>query len=756
MVNKCCVPECRTGLTGNVSPEGVSRHKFPTDEVMHGRWMRAIPRKNWTPTKNAVVCSLHFRPSDFASRRADTNTSRGLQCQDLVKKILKPDAVPTVYSTLPSYFTKEKPPERSHTTRICARLEADNTRLQQANKKLLEAGKVTTLEELLLGMRDETLPGGIHTIIYDQRLVYANFILNKESGLKTVFSLAIYLDLSFDIHLDGKRLPLSSVSHLLSSDKITNTCTLANILAFVKAQSEKVPEQRFQIDTLVDSLATAIEEEFSLDESVNGKLLFLVEQLKLATMSPYRRRYSPSLLTLALMWENSSPSLYKQLIEENVLSLPSIRHLRTLSKAFSMDTGLTESTRSFLVARLKRLSERERHVVLIIDEIYTAQRVEYQSGKLSGYEGQQTTKTLLCFMVSSVASHYRDVVCLTPVVNLTSVVLHKMFLQVLQVLYSVGLTVVATSMDNFSANRKFYTELCGGVLKTSIPNPIDPKQPLFLLFDAVHNFKNIYNNFIGKRAFNCPPFLGSKIGYPTFKHIERMYTMEVGKPLKMAHKLNDKVMHPLSIEKTNVKLADAVFHESTINALEFYSSSHPEFADTVEFLKIVRKMWNITNVKTPKVGQKKRDDSRQVIRESTDENLHYLLDFAAWVKEWSGHSKLSLTQQTTAAVHQTCIALVELAKHMLEDRQFDYILLGQFQSDAIEERFGWYRQLSGANYFVSVRQVLEAEKSIRVRSLIKFSKMDINEAKSAMAEAVEEQGIVLKTEMVELLSALGP
>ena len=67
-----------------------------------------------------------------------------------------------------------------------------------------------------------------------------------------------------------------------------------------------------------------------------------------------------------------------------------------------------------------------------------------------------------------------------------------------------------------------------------------------------------------------------------------MYTMELGKRLKMAHKLKDKVMHPLSIEKTNVKLADAAFHESTINALEFYSKNdHPEFTDTAEFLNIV-------------------------------------------------------------------------------------------------------------------------------------------------------------------------
>ena len=48
------------------------------------------------------------------------------------------------------------------------------------------------------------------------------------------------------------------------------------------------------------------------------------------------------------------------------------------------------------------------------------------------------------------------------------------------------------------------------------------------------------------------------------------------------------------------------------------------------------------------------------------------------------------------------------------------MLLGCIQSDYLEGRFGWYRQLCGANYFNSVLQFLQAEKSIRIRSLVKM------------------------------------
>ena len=45
--------------------------------------------------------------------------------------------------------------------------------------------------------------------------------------------------------------------------------------------------------------------------------------------------------------------------------------------------------------------------------------------------------------------------------------------------------------------------------------------------------------------------------------------------------------------------------------------------------------------------------------------------------------------------------------------------MGKFSSDPIERRFGWFRQLSGANFYISCKQLFEAEKKIRVLSLIR-------------------------------------
>ena len=68
------------------------------------------------------------------------------------------------------------------------------------------------------------------------------------------------------------------------------------------------------------------------------------------------------------------------------------------------------------------------------------------------------------------------------------------------------------------------------------------------------------------------------------------------------------------------------------------------------------------------------------------------------------------------------------------ERNFDYVLLRHAQSDCIERRFGWYRQLNGANYYASVRQFVEAEKTIRLKSLIKFNNFSMTEIKKVFSE----------------------
>ena len=61
----------------------------------------------------------------------------------------------------------------------------------------------------------------------------------------------------------------------------------------------------------------------------------------------------------------------------------------------------------------------EKTVVLLIDEVYTAQRIEYSNGSFTGLtDNGHAAKTVLTLMVQSVCKNYKDVVCLIPVEKL--------------------------------------------------------------------------------------------------------------------------------------------------------------------------------------------------------------------------------------------------------------------------------------------------------------------------------------------------
>ena len=66
--------------------------------------------------------------------------------------------------------------------------------------------------------------------------------------------------------------------------------------------------------------------------------------------------------------------------------------------------------------------------------------------------------------------------------------------------------------------------------------------------------------------------------------------------------------------------------------------------------------------------------------------------------------------------------------------KFDYVLFRKAQSDPLEGRFGTDRQLAGGNYYAGTRQFLEAEKTIRIKSLIKYCNFSMAEIKCVFKE----------------------
>ena len=117
---------------------------------------------------------------------------------------------------------------------------------------------------------------------------------------------------------------------------------------------------------------------------------------------------------------------------------------------------------------------------------------------------------------------------------------------------------------------------------------------------------------------------------------------------------------------------------------------------------------------------RKRDELNMPLKKN--ENGHpgekLLVEAVEIFKAWKSSGNIGLTSETFTACIHTIGAIVELAHYLIDDSTIEYVLTGKLMSDPLEGRFGWYRQTNGGNFFMSVKQLLFAEKKIRCLALL--------------------------------------
>ena len=209
-------------------------------------------------------------------------------------------------------------------------------------------------------------------------------------------------------------------------------------------------------------------------------------------------------------------------------------------------------------------------------------------------------------MVNSIAGRYRDMVSMSPVPNLTADKMKTVWTNAMKLLTEIGFDPVTTITDGLSVNMKFFKSFGeSNSIPRFIPNPSAPEKRNYPMCDTVHLLKNLYGNLMNYGTFVCPTFDGTNSEIEaSFDHVVQVYNLELSMPIKLAHKLTDKVLDPSTLEKTNVQLANSFFHESTINALRYYANhGHPEFKGTADVLQIIRNWFNTVNVRSEFEGQ---------------------------------------------------------------------------------------------------------------------------------------------------------
>ena len=100
------------------------------------------------------------------------------------------------------------------------------------------------------------------------------------------------------------------------------------------------------------------------------------------------------------------------------------------------------------------------------------------------------------------------------------------------------------------------------------------------------------------------------------------------------------------------------------------------------------------------------------------------------MEKWSFYNRLltgfpaGVKPEVVCAYHSkrfmvlTLQAQTHSATDLLQEA-YEFINPAKFQSDPLEQRFLQYRQMSGGNFLVSIREVLNSKKTLLCKSLIK-------------------------------------
>ena len=666
----------------------------------------------------------------------------------LKKPKLASDAIPSQLPNCPSYMSQPTSTERSSRDSILLRKEELHiVKAMEASRKDFEeqqtrnnVSSITDLKQKLkieapwqMIMMDAKGTKGV-SISYIKHLDSSGSHIDCSLHINNDMMLTAYMHSVELEHVGKNALPM----HVNSLHQINEVCdTIMNMPAF------KTDVSNDAIDLTLKLIVTLL---LSLQRSLTKfapVISFVIEQLQLTTKRSLV--YSSEFLIFASIFQNLSPHGYRFLRNSGKIILPCLTTIRKVTLSSSVSPVNEQSEHNFMFYiknKYKALQPRDKTVCLLVDEIHLAPFFDYKGGNLVGaaYDSTKAATSAFVFMITSVFSDYKDVVHVLPSCKMTAIDLFKFLCKSLKSLETIGFRVISVITDNNAINRKAMSNFSSPPqLLTAYPHPCDSSRPLFFILDTVHIFKCIRNNWLNQKTEGkCLVFphfnfanvstsvtSDSQCAYASLSSLKQLHHLEVDSTIKYAYKLSAKALSPSNLERQNVKLVIQIFNEFVSHALHQLGGKFgiPHWQNTAAFIDLIKTWWDIVNVCTPNKGDRLKNNYQKPIIGDNTESKEFLKQFLDWLLQWDKmvHTSGKLTKETFSALKHTTQALLEISHYCLQELGARYVLLGKFQTDSLEARFGQYRQLAGGKYDVSLRQVYECEKKLRLLSVLQLS-----------------------------------
>jgi hypothetical protein len=234
--------------------------------------------------------------------------------------------------------------------------------------------------------------------------------------LRFIIFVRVRNDLSVDVYKGQLRVSKHSLQWILGKDnKLSYWAQQDSLISHFDAYSTDatfpVNDQVALVEQALTELHNLVNDSDKCDADVADGLQFLSEQICLPFMK--QKHCSCVFISIAFRFFAVSLSVYNRL-RDTVLTLPNVSYLKRLSSVLSVSGGLNDSDShiTYLKQKAELIQPRERHVMLLLDEIYVQPRATYKGGHVIGMAVNsplEQATTVQTFMLCSLLSSNKDV-----------------------------------------------------------------------------------------------------------------------------------------------------------------------------------------------------------------------------------------------------------------------------------------------------------------------------------------------------------
>ena len=224
------------------------------------------------------------------------------------------------------------------------------------------------------------------------------------------------------------------------------------------------------------------------------------------------RKFSDATIERAFGYFALSRTAYNRLRQD--FDLPSVTTLTRMTSSTKRYDDVAFYSKVFF-----NLSNQQKTCILFIDEVYIKSVLQYHGGEVFGQALNNSTKlanTVLSYMVVCMYGGPKFLCKMLPVKELNADFLFEQTNILLENLKAAGTKVIAIVCDGNRVNQAFFK-------KFDTIFPWLTKDNLFLLFDYVHIFKNIRNNWITEATQELEFYLNDQKYTASWSNIRKLY-----------------------------------------------------------------------------------------------------------------------------------------------------------------------------------------------------------------------------------------